>query len=218
MDPANTTTRFRGTMEGVRLLDVVQLCCRTAATGCLEVKNGRNRGVLWFRSGEIVHAESGALRGEEAALTVLTWRYGDFTLMRNMAAPATSITTHWEGLVMRAACALDEHPVRPEEAQQGSERPLREEQASGGEAPAGKAAADPSTPGLPAESGTGETGEQEAALVNLGQTVHQLARDIGETLGLGSPVAVYGWGAGHRVSLEIGEDGSARLSKDPLRT
>jgi hypothetical protein len=31
-------------------------------------------------------------------------------------------------------------------------------------------------------------------------------------------VAVYGWGAGHRVSLEIGEDGSARLSKDPLRT
>jgi hypothetical protein len=111
MDPANTTTRFRGTLEGVRLLDVVQLCCRTVCTCCLDVKNGRQRGRLWLADGDIVHAETDGITGETAAIAILTWRYGDFAVQNHATPGKTSIASNWEELVMRAACVLDEHPA-----------------------------------------------------------------------------------------------------------
>jgi hypothetical protein len=193
-------------MEGVRLLDIVQLCCRTAVTGCLEVRNGRGTGLLWLRCGEIVHAESGALRGEDAALAILTLRYGDFALRRHETAPTISISVTWESLVMRAACALDESPVR-------TEAELSNPAAADARSPALTAG----NPALPVAAATaGEDSQMLADLVGLGETVHRLASDVGEALGLGGPVAVYGWGKAHRVMLEIGEDGSARLSTDRL--
>lgn len=215
MDPSNTTTRFRGTMEGVRLLDVVQLLCRTTATGCLQVKNGKGRGALWLRDGAIVHAEAGHCQGEEAALAILTWRYGDFFLDRRAAAPAVTIAASWEGLVMRAACALDEHPVRAdEEVPPGDPEGLPVARVV--RAPSAVVAA----PGLALRSegagaGSPSTTEvQTAERLRQGETVHRLARDIGEALGLGPPIAVYGWGRAHRMALAVAPDGTARLETE----
>jgi len=204
-------------MEGVRLLDVVQFFCRTTTTGCLQVKNGKDRGTLWLKDGAIVHAEIGRQQGEEAALVVLTWRYGDFSLQRRVEPPAVSIVTNWEGLVMRAACALDEHPVKAEGGVPTGAAGVLPIAAAGEVVDGVTGARDEAA--LPAEGPLASptaTEAQTAALVHLGETVHSLARDIGEALGLGPPVAVYGWGKTHRVALVVTADGSARLETEPL--
>ena len=219
MDPANTTTRFRGTMEGVRLLDIVQLCCRAASTCCLEVKNGRHGGSLWLVDGDIVHAESGDLSGEEAAMSILTWRYGSFALHNLTTSDRATITGSWEGLVMRAACVLDETAVPSTGRQAGSAEvaePTEPARPQTNGATSARAA-----PTVSSSSSASENNQelQKVQLASHGEYVLGLARDVGMALDLGPPSAVYGRGTIRLFALEVdAEDGSARVSEGPLST
>jgi hypothetical protein len=190
-------------MEGVRLLDVVQLCCRTAATCSLQVTNGTRSGCLWLAGGEVVHAESGDLRGEEAALNILTWRSGNFVVNNRATTAETSITTNGEQLVMRAACALDEAKPTPTEETS--------------DAAAGPASTEPA----PAAPPSAEADEALAAaarqgrIAGHGETFYSLSGDIGAALGLGLPLAVHARGSTNRISVVVDQDGSARVSAGP---
>lgn len=219
MDPATTTSRFRGTMEGVRLLDVVQLCCRTAATCALQVTNGKRRGCLWLAGGDIVHAESDELRGEDAALAILTWRGGSFVVNNRATTAETSIMTTGEQLVMRAACALDERPPTPEDAPGPAAGEAAAVTTSG--TPTAETAMDAPVEEAAQAQAAAAAEEAEAArqgrIASRGEAFYGLSGDIGAALGLGPPLSVQAKGSTNRISVDVDADGSARVSAGPLR-
>ncbi len=100
---------FKANLKGASLLDLVQLECLSMGRSLVRVVSGRSVGRLYFSGGQIVHAVTGNLTGEEAAVTILSWTSGSFERMNASEWPETeSITCVWQSLVMRAAQLRDE--------------------------------------------------------------------------------------------------------------
>lgn len=70
---------FEGQIANIQLTDFIQLNCLNKVTKALTVVNGDQKGIIYFKSGEIIHSVCGSLEGEEALYTVLSWRSGHIT-------------------------------------------------------------------------------------------------------------------------------------------
>src|ERR1043166_246494 len=68
---------FRGMMRQVGLQDVLQMECLGRKSSVLEVFTSAARGRIYIAEGNIVHAESGTLKGEVALYGLLALRGGD---------------------------------------------------------------------------------------------------------------------------------------------
>jgi len=69
---------FVGAVSGMSLADIIQVKGGNCYSGCLTVEHKNNSGAIFFRDGEIVHAEQGGLQGEEAFYHILMWEGGRF--------------------------------------------------------------------------------------------------------------------------------------------
>jgi hypothetical protein len=70
------------------------------------VRSGANRGWIYFRDGEIVHAEYEDLSGEEAFYSILSWDLGIFEC--DLVAPrAETIQESWDFLLIESMRRLD---------------------------------------------------------------------------------------------------------------
>ena len=61
---------IQGRLGSVSLNDLIQLLAMTRRTATLALKRGRTRGYVFFRDGQIVHAEAGRVEGEDATRVV----------------------------------------------------------------------------------------------------------------------------------------------------
>ncbi len=83
-------SNLRGSLESISLTDVAQLLHVNRKNGMLQVTSGRLSGVLYFSQGEVIHAETAAHRGEQAAFEILEWVAGQFEfLSTQIQVPAT---------------------------------------------------------------------------------------------------------------------------------
>jgi len=99
---------FHATLENAGLWDLVQLHCAGRARGAACIRSGLRTGHLYFADGQIVHATVGDADGERAALDILSWPHGTWQSC-DMPWPARpSLTTPWQGLLLRAAQLQDE--------------------------------------------------------------------------------------------------------------
>jgi len=116
---------FRGMMRRVGLQEVLQMECLGRKSSILEVFTGRVRGRVFICDGAIVHAESGALRGEVALYGLLALRGGEFNLLPFTEPPRRTISGQWESLLMEAARLHDEGQqfFEPEETGPGVAEP-----------------------------------------------------------------------------------------------
>jgi CheY-like chemotaxis protein len=99
---------FRGVLRRVGLPDVIQMECLAANSSVLQVTGTDANGEIFIRSGAIIHAWSGSLKGEEAFYHLLALRGGQFALNPFVAPPEQTIDVSWEFLVMEAARKVDE--------------------------------------------------------------------------------------------------------------
>lgn len=100
------TTGFSGTVTNTSLHDIIQLICIGRNTCRMHVRSGMNKGVICFRDGEIVHAESRDLQGEEAFYVILSWELGVFEC-DNMPLERETIQESWDFLLMESMRRLD---------------------------------------------------------------------------------------------------------------
>ncbi len=113
MAPVNESLKrvpdgFEGEIVGLGLSDVIQLNVHNRFSGCITVQYGQARGLLFFRDGEIIHAEQGGKVGEEAFYDILEWPAGRFSLQPNVATTRASIQKNWQHLLLDAHRVLDE--------------------------------------------------------------------------------------------------------------
>lgn len=92
---------FSGTITCTSLPDVVQLLCIGRSSCRVTVRSGLNRGLICFRQGEIVHAETGVVKGEEAFYEILSWELGSFDSDEEPAG-AETIQENWDFLLMES--------------------------------------------------------------------------------------------------------------------
>ena len=112
---ANDQSGFRVRLEGASLLDLVQMECLSGATRAVRVTSSGRQGALFFRGGQLVHAEAGAERGETAAFTILGWTEGAIHPTDRVVPTESSIATPWQALLLEVARRRDEDAREPHE-------------------------------------------------------------------------------------------------------
>jgi hypothetical protein len=97
---------LRRTITNTSLPDIIQLLCIGRNSCRVHVRSGPKRGLICFRQGEIVHAETGSIEGEEAFYQILSWELGSFD--SDQEAPrAETIQESWDFLLMESMRRLD---------------------------------------------------------------------------------------------------------------
>jgi Domain of unknown function (DUF4388) len=99
---------FSAAIHGAALADLIQLECMRGLTRSVSVRNEKKLAFLYFDQGQLVHAEYENLRGEEAALHILSWAEGAVEPADQFWIHPPTIETSWQGLLMMAAQRQDE--------------------------------------------------------------------------------------------------------------
>ncbi len=98
---------FRG-LQSKSLVDIVQLECMSMSSSVLRISNGVFTGRIWIQNGELIDAEAGGLKAEEAFLNILTWKAGHFETLPPDPARPRSIHKSYNALLLESVQALDE--------------------------------------------------------------------------------------------------------------
>lgn len=99
---------FVGAISHLGLPDVIQLEGQNRFSGCILVNYQEQEGQIFFRLGEIVHAEVGSHSGDEAFNRILSWPGGTFRLHPNVTSLQRSIEKRLDHLLLAAHQWLDE--------------------------------------------------------------------------------------------------------------
>lgn len=64
---------YGGRLIDLSVRDIIQHNCQRKFNGSINITNGKENGIIHFRSGEIIHAQVGEVEGENAIRDVLNW-------------------------------------------------------------------------------------------------------------------------------------------------
>ncbi|MEN6441616.1 MAG: DUF4388 domain-containing protein [Syntrophobacter sp.] len=98
---------FTGTIN-LRLTDLIQMVCLSRSDVVIRVSSKNGKGMISIQQGQIQHAQSGELSGEEALFEVLEWSDGQFEILPFVGAETSSIDKPWEHLLLEAIRRQDE--------------------------------------------------------------------------------------------------------------
>jgi len=99
---------FEGSVAGLSLTDVIELNANNHFSGCVSVSHDLRAGLIFFRDGEVIHAEHEGIRGEEAFYEIMQWPGGRFSVEPNVATTSRTIERSWKFLLMEAHRLMDE--------------------------------------------------------------------------------------------------------------
>jgi len=102
---------FQGSITELPVPDIIQLVSVSGKTGMFTLVRGSERGYIYLKNGQMVHARLGDLTGEEAIYALAIWSSGDFQFTPNEEPEATTIEKSNTSLLMEAARRLDEWKV-----------------------------------------------------------------------------------------------------------
>ncbi len=102
---------FQGSIQELPVPDIIQLVSVSGKTGMFTLVRGAERGYIYLRNGQMVHARLGELAGEEAIYALAIWSSGDFQFTPGEEPDVVTIEKSNTSLLMEAARRLDEWKV-----------------------------------------------------------------------------------------------------------
>ncbi|MDZ4816877.1 MAG: response regulator [Verrucomicrobiota bacterium] len=106
-----SSQRFQGSLKHLQLIDIIQLKCLGKATSCLKVVNAMGQtGLIFFKDGNVVHAQTGVLQGVQAFFDVIQWKGGNIIEM-DPPPPLgrETISEKWEKLILEGLRQIEDH-------------------------------------------------------------------------------------------------------------
>ncbi|MGO9019834.1 MAG: DUF4388 domain-containing protein [Syntrophobacteraceae bacterium] len=94
--------RFSGTIEYIRLIDLIQVSCLAKMSHMIRVDSPSATGRAYLDSGNVVHVESGNEIGEKGFFELLQWERGHFETLPLPEDVIVSINRPWEYLLIQA--------------------------------------------------------------------------------------------------------------------
>jgi hypothetical protein len=102
---------FQGSLKELPLPDIIQLVSVSGKTGKFTLSRDSDRGFIFLKNGQMVHALVNDLIGEEAIYALAIWNQGDFQFNPGEEPDRQTITKSNTNLLMEAARRLDEWRV-----------------------------------------------------------------------------------------------------------
>ena len=102
---------FQGSLKELPLPDIIQLVSVSGKTGKFTLSREHERGFIYLKNGQMVHAFVGDLVGEEAIYALAIWNAGEFQFNPGEEPDRQTITKSNTNLLMEAARRLDEWRV-----------------------------------------------------------------------------------------------------------
>ncbi len=116
-------TDFSGNVEGITILELMQIANLGRKDLTIYIRQGASKGTIYFRAGEVVHAETGDQEGIEAFNRIVRWQRGDFETRSGELSPKVSVRQSFQALVLEALQIIDEEGKRRTEIELGSQAP-----------------------------------------------------------------------------------------------
>jgi hypothetical protein len=102
---------FQGSIQELPVPDIIQLVSVSGKTGMFTLVRGAERGFIYLKNGQMIHAKLGELVGEEAVYALAIWSTGEFQFTQGEEPDAVSIDKPNTSLLMESARRLDEWKV-----------------------------------------------------------------------------------------------------------
>jgi hypothetical protein len=102
---------FQGSLKELPLPDIIQLVSVSGKTGKFTLTRDGDRGFIYLKNGQMVHAVVADLIGEEAIYSLAIWNQGEFQFSPGEEPDRQTITKSNTNLLMEAARRLDEWRV-----------------------------------------------------------------------------------------------------------
>ena len=109
--PKTIKMAFQGSLKELPLPDIIQLVSVSGKTGKFTLSRDHDRGYIYLKNGQMVHATVGELVGEEAIYALAIWNSGEFQFNPGEEPDRQTITKSNTNLLMEAARRLDEWRV-----------------------------------------------------------------------------------------------------------
>ena len=100
-------TGLKGSVSEFNLSDVIQILSIGRRTARIEISKGDERGLIYLRYGEIVHASVGKLKGNEAFYELINWDTGAFHIIHNQLTNDANVTVDTTHLLLDAVTMMD---------------------------------------------------------------------------------------------------------------
>ena len=81
---------FQGSLKELPLPDIIQLVSVSGKTGRFTLTREGDRGLIYLKGGQMVHASVGDLVGEEAIYALAIWSSGDFQFTPGEGTPSAA--------------------------------------------------------------------------------------------------------------------------------
>ena len=111
---------FSGTVERLKLQDLIQVACLGGTTSTIAAFRGNQKGYLYISHGYPVHASAAGLTGQAALNELISWSGGRFDLRRGIPAnlPKT-LSGNIDAILLEAMRVLDERSHGEEDDDRG---------------------------------------------------------------------------------------------------
>jgi len=90
---------YKHRLIDLSLKDIIMYNCQNKFNGSITVTNGKENGIIYFRSGEVIHAQVGELEGEIAFLDVLNWHNFEYDTVLTDKPIKKTINRGWKVLL-----------------------------------------------------------------------------------------------------------------------
>lgn len=111
--PDKAAPGFEGFLSNLSLPDLLQLHGQGRFSGSIVVSYDGQEGVIFLQNGEVVHAEAGDLKGEDAFCAILGWRAGSFVAHPNVSPFARTVFKGLDHLLLDGLRRIDEVKQAP---------------------------------------------------------------------------------------------------------
>ena len=112
-------SQFRGTLRALSTIDVLLLHCAAGANVVFEVRSRSRTGEILISAGEVSHAETGKLKGEDALIEILGWPKVQRSETKLFGSSPRTIGANWPRIVVEILredrAEIQETPQRPPE-------------------------------------------------------------------------------------------------------
>jgi len=107
--PPSDTGYFSASLSRLSTLDIIQLKCLGHATVVLDfIARSPGFGRIYFKEGEIIHAETHTKDGVAAFNDIVSWRGGQVIELHDVPEPPQTIYDGWQNLLLQAVQWSDE--------------------------------------------------------------------------------------------------------------
>jgi hypothetical protein len=94
------TNATAGAPDLFHVVDVIQMCCLSGRSGAVQMVKENKSGIVFLRSGKLVHAETTAERGAKALRDIVAWEFVEFAYDKTVRPPVETLTAPWDQLII----------------------------------------------------------------------------------------------------------------------